>query len=406
MNILGVKFMVRCNKKSCGIIIAGALFAPVFIQPVMAQTVTDALTSGTAYGDFRLRYETVTQDNELKDASALTLRSRIGYNTGSVSNFSAGIEFEDSRVVAGFDSYGGDYSVIADPETTELDQLFVKYQTDTVTSKLGRQVITLDNHRHVGHVGWRQDRQTFDALTLVATPVEKLTVNYSFIGQRNRIFSEAADIKSKDNLLNISYVTPVGKIVGYGYFLEEDKDQGVVLDTIGFSFKGKSKAGDLKVFYGVDYASQSWEAAGTERDTSYSLLEAGVWYQGITAKLGYEVLGSDGGEYGFQTPLATLHKFNGWGDQFLVTPGGGLVDTHLSFAGKVLGGSWKIIYHSFAFDEAVGGSDDIGNELDLDFTKKISKNYTVGIRYAAFKAESGSGKTDTDKLWLWAGASF
>jgi hypothetical protein len=35
-----------------------------------------------------------------------------------------------------------------------------------LSGKIGRQVITMDNHRFVGHVGWRQDRQTFDALTL------------------------------------------------------------------------------------------------------------------------------------------------------------------------------------------------------------------------------------------------
>ena len=37
-------------------------------------------------------------------------------------------------------------------------------------------------------------------------------------------------------------------------------------------------------------------------------------------KLGYEELGSNAGLYGLQTPLATLHAFNGWADKFLVTP--------------------------------------------------------------------------------------
>ena len=36
------------------------------------------------------------------------------------------------------------------------------------------------------------------------------------------------------------------------------------------------------------------------------------------------MLGSDGGVAAFQTPLATLHAFNGWADLFLTTPARGL----------------------------------------------------------------------------------
>jgi hypothetical protein len=47
-----------------------------------------------------------------------------------------------------------------------LDQGYLQYAKDDLTVKFGRQVIILDNYRYVGHVGWRQDRQTFDALTI------------------------------------------------------------------------------------------------------------------------------------------------------------------------------------------------------------------------------------------------
>src|SRR6266567_3368446 len=41
---------------------------------------------------------------------------------------------------------------------------------------------------------------------------------------------------------------------------------------------------------------------------------------------GYEVLGADKGApfTSFQTPLATLHKFQGWADKFLTTPPNGI----------------------------------------------------------------------------------
>ena len=129
--------------------------------PAIAGGVADAITSGTVSGDFRLRFEDVDQDNPLKDASALTLRSRLGYTTAEYEGFSAKVEFEDNRVVAGQDDYSvpptdfnkGEYSVIADPEFTELDQGYLQYKQGELTAKLGRQVITYDNHRFIGHVG-------------------------------------------------------------------------------------------------------------------------------------------------------------------------------------------------------------------------------------------------------------
>ncbi|WP_246283085.1 alginate export family protein [Marinifaba aquimaris] len=54
--------------------------------------------------------------------------------------------------------------MIADPESTEVDQALLQYKGKSWTTKLGRQIIALDGQRFVGHVGWRQDSQTFDAL--------------------------------------------------------------------------------------------------------------------------------------------------------------------------------------------------------------------------------------------------
>ena len=101
----------------------------------------------------------------LKPATALTLRSRLGYATDSYNGFSARVEVENN--VALVDDYndtngsGAGFSVVPDPEFTELDQGFIQYKGDALTAKLGRQVLTYDNHRFIGHVGWRQDRQTF-----------------------------------------------------------------------------------------------------------------------------------------------------------------------------------------------------------------------------------------------------
>lgn len=387
---------------------AGLLCASSSVA-LAADSVTEALTEGKAYGDFRLRYEAVDQDNALKDASALTLRSRLGYTTGVYQGFSATMEMEDSSVVSQVDDYNntngknaGVYSVIADPETTELDQAFLQYSAGNLTAKLGRQVLTLDGHRHVGHVGWRQDRQVFDALTLRYKPAKSVALTAAYIQQRNRIFAEQKDMDAKDVLLNASYTAGWGKLTGYGYFLEEDKVGAESMDTLGVSYQGKTKLDSTTIKYRAEFSRQDF----ADNQADYLALEGAASFAGITATVGYEKLGSDDGSYGFQTPLATLHKFNGWADLFLNTNPYGLVDIYVGVAGKALGGKWKLVYHDFSADDDAT-VDDLGSELNLLYARKFAKHYNAGVKYAAYSAgDAAAGRVDTNKLWLWVGAKF
>ena len=177
------------------------------------------------YGDFRLRYESVEQDNALSDADALTLRARVGYSTDTVNGFSALIEGEatvelvDDFSVPPAGVRPGEFSVIADPESEEIDQAYIKYSDNGFTAKVGRQVLTLDGHRFVGHVGWRQDRQTFDGVVVNYKPSDKFTINAAYLDKRNRIFADEADLDSQDTILNTSYQTAFGKLVAYAYLI-------------------------------------------------------------------------------------------------------------------------------------------------------------------------------------------
>lgn len=373
----------------------------------------DALTNGSAYGDFRLRFETVDQDNALQDADALTLRSRLGYNTGVFNGFSATVEMEDSRIVGGVDSYSvgptgfnpGQYSIIADPETTELDQAYIQYKNAMVSLKWGRQALNYDGQRFIGDVGWRQDRQTFDAFSVDVIPVQDLTLKYAYVTQRLGIFAEDVDIDSRDHLLNAAYATPVGAVTAYAYLLEVQPGVDNGLDTYGVSLKGTLAAHHGLAFpYALEYATQDYKSGALEYDSDYYLVEAGATFAGITASLGYEVLGSDDGAYGFATPLATLHKFNGWADLFLNTPVQGLIDQYVSVKGTLAGGAWAVIYHEFEADDGSATVDDMGSEWNLIYSKQFGQNYSAGIKYAAYDA--GDINVDTDKLWLWVGFTF
>ena len=396
-----------------GLMIAGLATAVILPTAHAADSITEAFTSGTTYADLNLRYETADQDNALADADALTLRTRLGYKTDTFNGFSAVVELEDSREVSGVDDFSvppagvraGEFSVIADPETTELDQGYIQYSGGGFTAKVGRQVIALDGQRFVGHVGWRQDRQTFDAVTLTYAPIDSIKLTGSQLSQRNRIFGEEANIQSEDTLLNAAFTTSFGKFVAYAYLLEVDSDVENSLDTVGISFSGSAPVGSNKLLYTAEIASQE---ANDVIDTDYLWLEGGYSFSGITAKIGYEELGSDDGAGGFSTPLATLHKFNGWTDQFLATPAEGLTDFYVSATGKVAGGTWLIAYHDFASDEdAVGGFDDLGDEINLQYVRPIGKNYAAAAKYGSYSAgDEAFGKVDTDRLWLWLNAKF
>lgn len=404
--------MINQSKTFISVALMSAWAGMLVNHEVVAQELAAAVTSGSTKINLNLRYEQVEQDNNLQDASALTLRTLLSYTTGKYQNFSAMIELEDTRIVMGQGDYTvgptgyntGIYSVIADPEHTELDQAYVQYATDTMTAKFGRQVITMDNHRFVGHVGWRQDRQTFDGVSFSYNASKDLSLNYAYLTQRNRIFAEMADLDAKDHLLNVSYQTSVGKFTAYSYMLEVDNTVENSLDTYGVRFNGNTKLSDIKVIYAAEFATQSSETAVTDFEADYLLLEAGAVFADLTAKLSFEALGSDNGAYGFSTPLATLHKFNGWADTFLNTPIEGLVDTSISLSGKAGPGSWVVVYHDFEADSASDLVDDLGSEVDLQYVGKFAQNYSYGLKYAAYSGKSG--RTDTDKLWIWVGAKF
>jgi len=392
-----------------------AMFSLININNVTASTFTDALTKGKASADLRLRYEAVEQNNALKDATALTLRTRLGYTTADYKGFSGMIEMEDVRIVGGIDEYTvgptgfnpGTYSVIADPESTELEQGFVKYKNNALSAKFGRQVLTLDNHRFIGHVGWRQDRQTFDGLSLSMSPAKDMSVKYAYLTKRNRIFAESADVYSKDHLLNASYKTAIGKLTGYAYLLETDNNTNNGLNTYGLRLSGNKITGAGKFLYNAEYATQDYESGVTTYDASYMFVEGGLAMKPITVKLGYEILGSDNSNYGFATPLATLHKFNGWTDQFLSTPGQGLEDIYFTISTKALGGKIVATYHDFSTDKSTSTVSDLGSEINLLYATKFNKIYNAGIKYATYSAgDSAAGKVDTDKLWIWTGFKF
>jgi len=122
------------------------------------------------------------------------LRSRLNYRTREWQGWSAFAEVDNTAVLGDDEAYNSttngvtDRPIIADPEYTELNQAYVQYKSGALTAIGGRQRITLDDQRFVGNVGWRQNEQTYDALTLKGSPRQGVQPHYPWIANANRVF--------------------------------------------------------------------------------------------------------------------------------------------------------------------------------------------------------------------------
>jgi hypothetical protein len=372
-----------------------------------AATFTEALTGGTPKLDLRLRYESVDQASALQNANAFTLRTRLGYETGEFQSFRAYVELENTTAL-GDDAYNStlngktQYSTVVDPENSEVNQSYIDYSGfDSTLVRAGRQRIILDNARFVGNVGWRQNEQTFTAASISNTALPDTTLYYAYLDEIKGINGAATDVHA--HLLNASYAgLAPGKLTGYGYLIDFVNTPLASQQTWGVRFDGSHDAGAAKLLYTAEYARQTdYQGGNSNIDADYTLLELGATLSGVTGKVGYEVLGADSA-YSFETPLATKHAFNGWADVFLNTPDGqGLKDAYLLVSGSVAGIGLTGVYHDFSADK---GGADFGTEVDLQALKKFGKNYSAGIKYAAYNADSYS--VDTDKFWVWGGVTF
>lgn len=382
------------------LLLAAAVAAIANPSAYAADSIAEAFENGKASVSFRLRFEDV-EDDAKEDANALTLKSRLTYSTDSYKGFSVLVEVDDVTELDEVD-YNDKTNgltaktVIADPEDTDLNQAYVAYTGfDDTTVKFGRQRILLDNQRFVGGVGFRQNEQTYDSLSIKNSSLPDTDIFYAYVDSVQGILG--ADEKHDTHLLNVKYKgLPIGAVTAYYYNFEQDFSGGYDLDTFGLRLTGAKPAGDNTLLYTAEYATQD---NGTS-DPEYYLIEGGVKAAGVTAKLGYEVLGEDGGT-GFNTPLATKHKFQGWADMFLGTPATGIEDLYLSVGTKLAGVKLLAVYHDY---EAEQTSADLGSEWGLVVAKSFDKNYGLSLKYADYDAPSGG--SDKSKLWLTATAKF
>jgi hypothetical protein len=370
------------------------------------------VTDGKASVDFRYRFEGVDQGGFAEDAQASTLRSRLTLESATLNGFSALLEMDDVRTI-GVDDYNStvngktQYPVVADPVGTDLNQFWLKYGTNAFDGTLGRQRILLGNQRFVGGVAWRQNEQTFDGIRALGVLWEKLSLDLSYVNQINRIFGpndgdNPATLKGDNIFFRADYqVTEAQNLDGYIYLIDIDPQAGYppgkTVNNSSNSF-GLEYNGEFDQF-SVHAALARQTDTGDSKlnyDANYYMAELRLNLQAIKLNAGYEVLGADNG-VGFSTPLATLHKFQGWADKFLSTPEDGVEDAYLGIHGKAGPVKLGAVYHDF---QAESSSADFGTEIDLVATWSVNKQFSFQAKYADFNSNDSSRFADTTKGWL------
>jgi len=390
------------------------LFCLLFFSCLASAGVGDALKNGDLLLDMRLRLESVDLGSLDDDAFAPTLRTRLGYRTEPYQGWSFTIDFENITAISD-DSYNdtkngnGTRPVVADPEDTELNQVNLTYAfAKNRRIILGRQRLILDNARFVGNVGWRQNEQTYDGVLYKHGFGEKHDLTLGYLANANRIFGEhhpnpiRADLRQQSYLANMKMKLPIGTLAIFGYFFDIDDLPATSHRNLGFRLNGKHKASEqMTLLYELSYVDQDSFADGSDIiDAEYIRASLGSKWANLTLQAHYEVLGGDG-NYGFSTPLATLHAFNGWADIYLGTPANGLVDTFLQIAYAKSGWKAAAFYHNFESDQ---GSTDYGTELDMVVTRKFTKKCDGGLKLADFSSDTRA--PDATKIWLWAHYKF
>ena len=379
------------------------------------------ITTPSLANDFNLetsaRYRLQHVGDELRgDATASTLKLRLsGHWQGSeyVETF-----LQADHVHAfnedGYNSVAVTRATSPIPETvgTELNQAWIKYNSDyDWSATLGRQIINLENERHISSVEFWQNDQTFDAVTWTYNDSTEWNVSYSYIDKVHRIFGDDAkqrlpvddirfdsgiirpflelgDHQHDTHLLNLNYAfNRYLGITAYAYLIDNQTAGQLSSDTFGIRFDGAVKPKDIKYGYTAEFAHQStddkspWDYKGY-----YVFAELSAQYKSHLLAVSHERLSEDNG-FGFATSLGNNHKFLGWADVFSsYVNTDGLRDTALTYRGRKARLRWRVMAHHFASD---GTGSTAGHELDIEIAYRFNRQWEVTFLGALYFTKGG-----------------
>lgn len=392
--------------------LCAGLLAPA--TALAGDSLVSAIADGKTTLNLRLRHEQVDDDKFDKTAQASTLRARLGYLSKDWHGIGFGVELDHVQHLGGqrFNDTRNkevEFPMVVDPDGTDLNQAFVTYKVAKSTLTAGRQRLNLGNQRWVGGVAWRQNEQTFDALRLQSKAIDTVDIDYAYVGKTRRVFGPQdgvppADLDSDHHLVTVNWQPLKAVTLGsYAYLLDFDEMPEMSSRTVGALATGAVALKPVTLDYRVEAARQDdYGDNAKDFEASYHHVVLGAKVAGVRAFVAEERLGADkDAGVALQTPLATLHAFQGWADKLMTTPKSGLRDRYVGASTTLKGTALTAVWHDY---EADAGSAELGSEWNLQASHTFAKRYTLTAKYADYRAETFA--KDTQKVWLMAEATF
>lgn len=387
------------------------MLAALAAAPAHAGPPTEDLGPFAWDASARLRHEHVDDGGFARAAQATTLRLRGGVRWTPGPSLSAYLEGE--AVLAAGDAYNSGangrtaHPAVIDPESAEFNQAWLRWRGTGKEVTAGRQRVEFDNHRWIGNVGWRQNEQTFDAVQAQWQPAEALTLRYAWLDRVHRIGSDRAlDPLARErdldgHALAAAWSAGRHRVAGYLYAIDDRDLAAASTRTLGLRYALAPTADAHPFGATLEWARQGEHAANPRSFShAYWLLEPAIATRFATLRAGWEHLGGDG-THALQTPLATLHAFNGWADRFTVTPAAGLDDRYVHATGRLARGraqgplDWAVAWHDYRAD--VGGAR-YGQEWNASLSVPFGPRWRALAKLADYRAYRFA--RDVTKAWL------
>jgi len=296
---------------------------------------------------------------------------------------------------------------------------------NTLSAKVGRQMIVLDDDRIFGSLDWHPAGRSHDAVNLNWTPSEKLTLRGFFA--YNQSGSTTTPTLNVNTPSGQNFTPGLGQdyqhlqalhahysiseahqlsllFANLGYRTDDSADQN--MQTFGAHYTGKSN----QLSYGASaYLQTGKNAQGTEKSAYMFAVNAGYKFSpifGLTAGVDYlSGNASDdtsGKDKKFNPFSGTNHKFYGFMDYYYVgapgsnaAPSAGLLNPYLTAnvrTGEKSNLSATFHYFAPAAKFEVGGKkhSSYGSEIDLVYNLKVQPFIGLQVGYSTYFANDGT----------------
>lgn len=372
-----------------------------------ATAIAEEMSADTIKVELRYRLEHVDQENALQNALANTLRTRVTAHKNLHDRLSLEVELDHVEAMAG-DSYNStangktQYSVIADPRGTDVNQALLRYRNTAQGTDVavGRMRINQLNQRFFGGVGWRQNEQTYDGVRLQQRIAEQLTLDVARITNVNRIFGPKGPQANQRGTIYASnlhwQVQSNHRLSAFHYDYDFNDWMAQSTQTFGVDYRGSIAVPDYAPIALHAVVARQTDAHNNPEDYThhYHRLSAAWKFKQVNVEAGVERLAGNG-VTALQTPLATLHAFQGFTDLFLVTPADGVREQFLKLGHRFGELQVALGYHRF---EADVNRRDYGSEWNIVATKGFHNGIAAQFKYADYQAKNYA--VDTRKAWL------